>query len=197
MIRRFALFFILLFVIFLGSVRSIGQAAVSPNNLQETAYVVDTPTPYDDPYAGPATDTPSPYEGPSSPTPSSQTPTSTTHLLTPLTPTSSPQPGSTQLVTVSPTITTSPTSGPSPTAGRDLFGTEDAEMSNSRVTPPPSDTPAPSITPTPSASPTATPAPPAGFLFNPIWFFGGLAFSLSVFLVAWFVIRAKGSGEFG
>jgi hypothetical protein len=197
MIRRFAVLFLLLTILFLGSAQYAGQAAVSPDIAQETAYVLDTLDP-GEPYNPPGTEIP--YEGPSTPSATQSTQTTSTQT-TPPTPTTTLAPGSTRAATdtatVTPTGTVTATSGPSPTPGRDLFGTEDAEMGNSRVTPPPSETPAPSKTPTPSASPTATPALPAGFLFNPIWFFGGLAVSLIVFLIAWLVIRAKRSGEFG
>ena len=198
MIRRFAIFFVLMLVVFLGTVQKAGQAAVSPDILQGTGYPLETPVDTPDPYGPPPTDIPpTPYGGPSGPTPTSRTPVKTATRSTPLTPTSSPRPGSTKIVTTSPARTASATPGPSPTAGRDLFGTEDAEISNSRITPPPSETPAPSPTSTLTPSATAIPAAPSGFLFNPYWFLGGLVVSLTACLGAWLLIRARRSGEFG
>ena len=85
----------------------------------------------------------------------------------------------------------------SPTVGRDLFGTEDAEMGNARVTPPASETPLPSATITPSWMPTTTPSAASAFNFNSGWFVAGVLLPPFILLIFWLLDRARRSGEFG
>jgi hypothetical protein len=136
-------------------------------------------TPYDVP--GQATLTPATGSGPSA-TPS---------------PTASPSPVG---FIASPTLPQTPTQvltpSASPTLGRNLFGTEDAEMAQARLTPGQSETPSPSGTPSPSV--TATPlAAEEGFNLNRGWFTAGILLPPFLLLGSWLILRARKSGEFG
>ena len=97
------------------------------------------------------------------------------------------------------TLIPSPTSNPltpSPTAGRDLFGTEDSEMGNSKVTPPASETPQPSPTPTPSVTPSATPELLQRFHLNRQFFTLGFLLPLGLLILGWVGYRMFRTGEF-
>ena len=96
---------------------------------------------------------------------------------------------------LAPTITQNPLT-PSPTAGRNLFGTEDSEMGNSLVTPPPSETPQPSPTLTPTATPSATPGNMSGFHLNRQLFTMGFLLPLGLLVAGWLGYRLLRTGEF-
>ncbi len=96
---------------------------------------------------------------------------------------------------LAPTTTQNPLT-PSPTAGRNLFGTEDSEMGNSLVTPPPSETPQPSPTFTPSATPSATPGELTGFHLNRQLFTLGFLLPLGLLVAGWLGYRLLRTGEF-
>jgi hypothetical protein len=102
---------------------------------------------------------------------------------------------------VTPTLAATPVFVFSPTApvtpGRDLFGTENAEMSGARVTPPASETPVPTLTLTPTITPSATLTAKEAFTFNRAWFIAGIFIPVGLLLVGWLVVRASKSGEFG
>ncbi len=85
---------------------------------------------------------------------------------------------------------------PSPTAGRNLFGTEDSEMGNSQVTPPPSETPVPSPTPTPSTTPSVTPDALQSFHLNRQLFTLGFVVPLGLLILGWLSYRLLRTGEF-
>ncbi|HMN61603.1 MAG TPA: hypothetical protein PJ988_14620 [Anaerolinea sp.] len=98
-----------------------------------------------------------------------------------------------------------PTAGPTlppPGAGTPslaptiLFGTEDSEMGNSLVTPPPSETPQPSPTLTPTATPSATPGNMAGFHLNRQLFTMGFLLPLGLLVAGWLGYRLLRTGEF-
>jgi len=97
--------------------------------------------------------------------------------------------------TLAPSLTQNPLT-PSPTAGRNLFGTEDSEMGNSLVTPPPSETPQPSPTTTPSATPSATPGNLSGFHLNRPLFTLGFLLPLGLLVLGWLGYRLLRTGEF-
>ncbi len=85
---------------------------------------------------------------------------------------------------------------PSPTAGRDLFGTEDSEMGNSKVTPPASETPQPSPTLTPSVTPSVTPELLQRFHLNRQFFTLGFLLPLGLLILGWVGYRMFRTGEF-
>jgi hypothetical protein len=85
---------------------------------------------------------------------------------------------------------------PSPTAGRNLFGTEDSEMGNSLVTPPPSETPVPSPTLTPTTTPSVTPGFVQGFQLNRQLFTLGFVLPLGMLILGWLGYRLLRTGEF-
>jgi len=85
---------------------------------------------------------------------------------------------------------------PSPTIGRDLFGTEDSEIGNARVTLAPSETPVPRQTSTPAPSGTPTPGLLQSFNLNRGLFIGGFVLPLGLFLLAWLGYRLVHTGEF-
>ena len=194
MIRRFVLIILFLGYILFGPSATTRPVMVSAERM-ETSYPVDTPIP---------TLVPTAYIGPGD-TPTVPPPSPTATLRNTPLPSATLRPGETSLPTLastatippSPTLASSPTPGASQTPGRDLFGTENAEISGARVTPPPSETPAPSVTITPTPSATTIPPPPEGFLFTPTWFLGGLAAALVLFLVFLQIRRIQHSGEFG
>lgn len=122
--------------------------------------------------------------------------------LTP-TPSISPTPGDPTITPGGPTSTlpgfVTPTPDPltpSPTIGRDLFGTEDSEIGNARVTPLPSETPMPSPTFTLAPSGTPTPGFLQGFTLNRGLFIGGFLLPLGILLLAWLGYRLVHTGEF-
>jgi len=110
------------------------------------------------------------------------------------TPVTTQPPGSQPTFALSPTLTQNPLT-PSPTAGRNLFGTEDSEMGNSLVTPPPSETPQPSPTLTPSITPSATPDL-QGFHLNRQLFTLGFLLPIGLLIVGWLGYRLLRTGEF-
>jgi hypothetical protein len=119
------------------------------------------------------------------------------------TPSISPTPGGPSITPGGPTPTLpgfiTPTLNPltpSPTIGRDLFGTEDSEIGNARVTPPPSETPEPRLTSTLSPSGTPMPGFLQGFNLNRGLFIGGFLLPLGIALLAWLGYRLAHTGEF-
>ncbi len=122
------------------------------------------------------------------------TPTTTTPLAS-QTPFPPGQPSPTVgLTTPSPSATEFLTQLPSSTAQRDRYATEDAEMGNSQVTPPPLET----FTPTSHAleiTPTLV-AQPDGFQLNMPLFLIGLLAPLGVFILGIILYKSLNSSEF-
>jgi hypothetical protein len=85
---------------------------------------------------------------------------------------------------------------PSPTAVKNLFGTEDSEISGALVTPPTEETPQPSSTPL--ATPTVTESASAGedFRVNRGLFVAGFFIPIGLVLLGWLGFRLVRSGEF-
>ena len=98
---------------------------------------------------------------------------------------------------ITPTASASSTSTLHTTPRRNFFGTEDAEMQDAQVTPPPSETPQPTSTLTPTRTPSATPTLIQAFQFSRIWFVAGFFIPVVLLLIAWFIRRGMKSGEFG
>jgi hypothetical protein len=144
----------------------------------------DIPTGYPDigqtPYVDPGQSSPTPPNGDGTP----------------------PIPGASPTVgTLNPGFDLTPTSletlMTTPTRRRNLFGTEDAEMSSARVTPPASETPLPSQTTTPTITIPTTMDESAAFNFERGWFAAGILLPLFILFCLWLVYRARRSGEFG
>jgi hypothetical protein len=193
----------LLLPLILGSVAAtlLLAAPVIARPLAQDPTAYDVPT-YELPTGYPNNDL-TPYVDPGqfSPTPSA----SVTLTLTPgPSPTASP-PGfiASATPTSGMTLSATPTSGLTPSAtstlGRNLFGTEDAEMGEARLTPAQSETPEPNKTLTAIETPTATtiPAEDASFNLNKGWFTAGILLPPFILLCAWLIQRARRSGEFG
>lgn len=85
---------------------------------------------------------------------------------------------------------------PFPTAGRNLFGTEDAEISSARVTPPATTTATPSPTPTGSPVANSTPTFFQSLEFNRQFFVIGFLIPLGLLVLGWLGYRLLRSGEF-
>jgi hypothetical protein len=151
----------------------LGVQGAAPQQ-NETAYPPDSGEGYP---AEPTNPPDQGYPNPEQPSPAPTLPTSSE-------PTFAPLPSSTQ----------NPLT-PSPTAGRNLFGTEDSEMGNSQVTPPPSETPVPTPTLTPSITPSVTPDV-SGFHINNRLFSLGFLLPLGLFIFVWLGYRLVRTGEF-
>jgi hypothetical protein len=143
-------------------------------------------------YPGPSGDTLTPYPYPGEGTPPTAVPTQTpagTNLT--------PNPTQLSTLTLTPTESISPSATLRTTPRRNFFGTEDAEMKDAQVTPPPSETPQPTSTLTPTQTPSATPTVIQAFEFNRMWFVAGILIPFGLLLIVWLVRGGIKSGEFG